>query len=48
VGRFTLEAKTATLKDVQAALSGLAGVAIDFPRALEELATPPPMRNTHV
>jgi hypothetical protein len=38
VGRFALEAKTATLKDVQSALSGLAGVAMGFPGALEELA----------
>jgi hypothetical protein len=30
--------KTATLEDVQAALSGLAGVAMGFPGALEELA----------
>ena len=38
VGRFALEAKTATLEDVQAALCGLAGVAMGFPGALEELA----------
>jgi hypothetical protein len=38
VGRFALEAKTATLEDVQAALSGLAGVAMGFPGALDELA----------
>lgn len=38
VGRFALESKTATLEDVQAALSGLAGVAMGFPGALEELA----------
>jgi hypothetical protein len=37
VGRFALEAKTATLEDVQTALSGLAGVATGFPGALEEL-----------
>ena len=38
VGRFALEAKTATLEDLQAALSGLAGIAMGFPGALEELA----------
>ncbi|HKG17595.1 MAG TPA: hypothetical protein VKA96_07895 [Solirubrobacteraceae bacterium] len=38
VGRFALEATSATLEDVQSALSGLAGVAMGFPGALEELA----------
>ena len=33
-----LEAKNATLEGVQAAVSGLAGVAMGFPGALEELA----------
>jgi hypothetical protein len=37
VGRFALEAKTATPEDLQTALSGLAGVAMGF-LALEELA----------
>jgi hypothetical protein len=38
VGRFALEAKRATLEDVQTALSGLASVAMGFPSALEDLA----------
>ena len=38
VGRFALEAKAPTLKDVQSALSALNGIARGFPAALDELA----------
>jgi hypothetical protein len=38
VGRFALEAKAATLEDVQGALSALRGIAMGFPTALDELA----------
>jgi hypothetical protein len=38
VGRFALEAKNATLEDVQLALSTLGAVAMGFPGALDGLA----------
>ena len=38
IGRFALEAPAATLEDMRAALSALAGVATGFPGALEKLA----------
>ena len=38
VGRFSLEAKKATLEDVQAALASLGAVAMGCAGALEELA----------
>ena len=38
VGRFSLEAKKATLEDVQTALSDLSAIAMGLPGALENLA----------